>query len=162
MKMQMLRAFAFLAALLLAAGAQACPLVTSKTGSLVFSASDLREPRVARVRAGGSVVLDACAEVPGSGYVPFAPTAVVDLVIDHRGRGLALRTEGGCDAVLLVRTARGNWYFDDDSGGGTDAELVLANPAGGRYRVWVGSHDAFGCDAALALRSVAVRVRPRR
>jgi hypothetical protein len=157
--MPMLRAFALLAGLFLAAGAQACPQVTSKTGALYFSARELREPLVARVRAGGTVVLDACAEVPGSGHVPFAPTAVIDFSADLRGRGLLLRTEGACDAVLLVRTARGNWYFDDDNGGGGNAELVLGNPAGGRYRVWVGSHDAFGCDAELALRTV--RASPR-
>jgi hypothetical protein len=154
----MLHLVAVLAALFVAGASHACPQVTSKTSALVFSARDLRDFQVARVRAGGTVVLDACAEVPGSGHVPFAPTAVIDFSADQRGRGLLIATTGRCDAVLLLRTARGNWYFDDDNGAeGGNAQLVLANPAGGRYRVWVGSYDAFGCDTTLAVRAVRAR-----
>jgi hypothetical protein len=146
-------------AFLAAGGAAACPLVTSKTGAVQVSTRDLTTPRSAEVRAGGTVVLDACAEVPGTGHVPFEPSAVLDFNVDLRGRALALRTAGACDAVLLVRTARGHWHFDDDSAGRGQAQLVLANPASGRYRVWVGSYDAFGCDAELVIGLVRVRGR---
>jgi hypothetical protein len=155
----MIRLAAVLATALAIAGpAAACPQVTSKTSALHLSARDLATPRSAPVRAGGTVVLDACATVPGTGHVPFAPSAVIDYTANLRGRGIEIRTDGACDAVLLVRTARGNWYFDDDGGGGGNARLLLMNPAGGRYRIWVGSYDAFGCDAALVVRTV----RPRR
>jgi hypothetical protein len=148
----MIRLVALLVLFAGAGAAEACPQVTGKTGALQITASDLATPRLAPVRAGGTVVLEACGEVPGFGHVPFAPSAVIDFAADRRGRGIELRTVGACDAVLLVRTARGNWYFDDDNGGGRTALLLLANPAGGRYRVWVGSYDAVGCDAQLLVR----------
>jgi hypothetical protein len=138
----------------LAAPAAACPLVTSKTATHHFSSRDLATPRAAAVRAGGTVVLDACADVPGAGHVPFEPSAVIDLAADLRGRGVEIATEPGCDTVLLLRTARGNWYFDAGNGPGRAARLILANPASGRYRIWVGTTDAFGCDTRLTMRTV--------
>jgi hypothetical protein len=147
-----------LIALILAAGfaseARACPEAASGRGAVHLSARQLATPRQAEVRAGGSVVLDACARVPGHGHLPFAPTAIVHYTADLAGRGLEIRSEGACRPVVLVRTARGHWIFGDSAGRANTAQVVLANPATGRYAIWVGTEDAFGCDARLAMRSV--------
>jgi hypothetical protein len=141
-----------LAAALAAEPAAACPSDGARVAATPLSARQLATPRAAAVRAGGTVVLDACAGAPGRGHIPFEPTTVLHYTADLPGRALELRTEGACTPVILVRTARGGWAFGEGAGGG--ARVILANPRSGRYAVWVGTADAFGCDARLQVRSV--------
>jgi hypothetical protein len=141
-----------LAAASVAGRAEACPSDGARVAATPLSARQLATPRAAAVRAGGTVVLDACADAPGRGHIPFEPTTVLHFTADLPGRALELRTEGACTPVILVRTARGGWAFGE--GAGREARVILGNPRSGRYAVWVGTSDAFGCDARLVLRSV--------
>ena len=43
----------------------------------------------------------------------------------------------------------GDWYCDDDSGGGTDPEVSFYRPQSGVYDVWVGAFDGDGGEAEL-------------
>jgi hypothetical protein len=141
-----------LAAASVAGRAEACPSDGARVAATPLSARQLATPRAAAVRAGGTVVLGACAGAPGRGHVPFEPTTVLHFTADLPGRALELRTEGACTPVILVRTARGGWAFAE--GAGREARVILGNPRSGRYAVWVGTSDVFGCDARLELRSV--------
>jgi hypothetical protein len=136
---------------LAAAPAAACPADGARTAAMPLSTRQLATPRAAAVRAGGTVVLEACADTPGRGHIPFEPTTVIHYTTDLDGRALEFRTEGACTPVILVRTARGGWAFGQGADG--TARVVLGNPRAGRYAVWVGTTDAFGCDARLVVRA---------
>jgi len=150
----MLRLMAVVFTLVFAGEAFACPAADTRAGAVHLSARQLATPREAAVRAGGSVVLAACAGLPGHGHVAFSPTAIVHYTADLNGRALEIRGDSACRPVVLVRTPRGNWIFGDAAGRRNIAQIVLANPATGRYAIWVGTEDAFGCQARLALRTV--------
>jgi hypothetical protein len=151
----LLRLLAAIVVLGLGGGAAlACPGDETRAGAAHLSARQLATPRAAAVRAGGGVVLEACGGLPGRGHLPFAPSAVIHYTADLNGRGLEIRSEGGCRPVLLVRTPRGNWLFGESPERRSEASVLLGNPLTGRYAIWVGTVDAFGCDARLVLRTV--------
>jgi hypothetical protein len=54
---------------------------------------------------------------------------------------------------LLINTAEGSWFFDDDSNGNFDPllELSSAGLLDGRVDVWVGTFDGQYCNATLSL-----------
>lgn len=149
----MVRAIVLLLGLMLAGGAAACPGFGAKDKHLYFSARQLATPKVAEVRAGGTVPLALCEQVPGTGNVSFEPSVAIHYVADRRRTDLEFRTEGACDTILLVRTPSGRWFFDDDNGAARNARLRLSNPPEGRYEVWVGSAEGAACRTRLALQS---------
>ena len=53
------------------------------------------------------------------------------------------------DATLVINAPDGDWYCDDDSGGGTDPEVSFYRPQSGVYDVWVGAFDGDSGDAEL-------------
>lgn len=110
----------------------------------------LWSPEVYPVRAGGDVALRVCG-LSGWGHVRRAPDFRFELSRMTRYDRLHLRVNAECDPVLLVRDPAGRWHFDDDSGTGRTASLSLAEPADGRYDVWVGSFATLGCVARLTL-----------
>ena len=56
------------------------------------------------------------------------------------------------DTTLVVNGPSGNWYCDDDSGEGLNPSLTFANPASGRYDIWVGSYrEGNYADATLSI-----------
>jgi hypothetical protein len=139
--------------------AAACPGLHNKDKHLFFTARQLQTPKVAEVRAGGTVLLGQCAQVPGSGNIPFDPSVSVHYVVDRPRMDLEIRTEGACDATLLLRTPAGRWFFDDDNGPGRNARLRLGSPSEGRYEIWVGSQGGEACAARLALQTFRGVVR---
>lgn len=63
---------------------------------------------------------------------------------------LYIRTEAGIDTTLVVNGPSGEWYCDDDSGGGTNAEVRWTNPRSGIYDIWVGTYgDSTGAASLL-------------
>jgi hypothetical protein len=149
----MLRVVATFVMVILGGEALACPGDPVSAPAVHLSARQLATPRSAEVRAGGTVALETCLEVSGFGYVPFAPTAVLHFTDDRRGHALVIRAEAACTPMLLVETARGNRYVSAQGASPDGARLVIANPISGRYAIWVGTRDVFGCDARLVVRS---------
>jgi len=138
----------------LASAVAACPGFYNKDGGTTLSARQLATARKAAVHAGGSVVLDACEILPGAGHIPFEPTAAIHYGTVRGGgnaRDLEFRAKGTCDTVLLIRTPSDRWIFEGGEPGG--AKVRLRNPEAGRYEVWVGAYDPFGCDADLELQA---------
>jgi hypothetical protein len=150
----MLRLVVFLVfALGLPVAAAACPGLSNKAKNLHFTARQLVAPKVAEVRAGGTVLLGQCDQIPGTGNIPFDPSVSILYVADRKRMDLELRTEGDCDTVLLVRSPAGRWFFDDDNGPGRNARIRIGTPTQGRYEVWVGSNGGVACQTRLALQS---------
>ena len=124
------------------------------------SASDLYAPKEATVIAGGDIDLRSCRNIrpqnwsgPITGHVIREP----DFSITVRGLDgyqIEFRTVSACDSVLLINTAAGNWYFDDDDNtqSAGDALIRLTRPSGdGIYDIWVGTFDGAECEAKIVL-----------
>lgn len=56
-----------------------------------------------------------------------------------------------CDSALLINTASGSWYYDDDDNGNLDPRIVLTRPLDGQIDIWVGTYDGDFCDAQLRM-----------
>lgn len=67
---------------------------------------------------------------------------------------LAIRTEAGTDTTLVVNGPDGQWYCDDDSGGGTNAQVYFAKPSSGTYDIWVGTYGGGHQPATLLITEV--------
>lgn len=139
--------------------ALACPGLQPKDKHLFLSAAELAAPKVAKVRAGGTVLLGFCETLPGTGNIPFDPSVSIFYIADRARADLELRTVGACDTVLLIRSPTGKWFFDDDAGGNRNASLRIREPAEGRYEIWVGSQGGYACDTTLVLQAIRTRVR---
>lgn len=142
-----------LAGLAGAGPAAACPGPAAKDDPLFMTARRLTDPLVADVRAGGTVPLELCDDLPGAGNVPFDPSVSIRYIADMRGMALEFRTIGDCDTVILLRTPSGAWVFDDDNGPGRNALIRLAAPREGRYEIRVGSRGGAACASRLALQT---------
>ncbi|MEX0628527.1 MAG: hypothetical protein WEB63_07360 [Cucumibacter sp.] len=149
--------FAALLVALFTVAAQACPDYRLGGKGLSYNATELYQSHSFKVIAGGEEDLERCdirvLNPPprfATGYVTESP----DFELDYsstRGYALELRVESECDAVLLVNTGAGNWYFDDDDNGNLDPKIRLTQPSGGIYDVWIGTFDGDACDAVLIL-----------
>jgi hypothetical protein len=131
----------------------ACPAFHNKDKHLHLTARQLATPRIAEVRAGGSVLLGQCPDLPGTGNIPFDPSVSILYVADRKRMDLEFRTEGSCDTVLLLRSPSGRWHFDDDNGQGHNARIRVAAPPEGRWEIWVGSQAGMACTTRLAIQT---------
>ena len=83
-----------------------------------------------------------------SGSIARAP----DYQIDYAPGALplAIRTQAASDTTLVINGPDGLWYCDDDSGGGTNAQVYFSKPSAGVYDIWVGTYGG-GTSAATLL-----------
>ena len=118
--------------------------LTATYGEVRLNSGFTPDPHRVSLTAGGSIEASTAAR-DCSGMVAAAP----DYQITYSAGSLPLviRTESGSDTTLLVNGPGGEWYCDDDSGGGTNAQVRLNKPSSGVYDIWVGT---FGSDTASA------------
>lgn len=133
--MNKLIAASALAALLVGPAVAQNPGLAPNYGTLSLNAGFTPDPRSVNVSAGGSV--DGSA-LPGAcvGMISDAPDVRVNYTAG--GLPLAFRTRSAGDTTLIINGPDGSWYCDDDSGGGTNAQVLFRNPSSGQYDVWVG------------------------
>lgn len=97
------------------------------------------DPFIVSVNGGGDVAAEEMA--PGcAGYVPANPTAAVM----WEGETELVRAffHSTSDATLLVQTPDGEFVCGDDANALLlDPVVNIAQPAAGRYAIWVGSYD---------------------
>lgn len=135
--------------------AQACPdwkltaaEIYGGTGEFFY------QPRAYNVVAGGEFPLAKCGGISpttafGPGFFTDRPDFRFEISAMSRYE-LHIRVNSECDAVLLVNTASGTWFYDD-SNGNLDPRIVLPNPADGALDIWVGTLDGNYCNAVLEL-----------
>ena len=141
-----------LAGLTAGGAAQACPDYSLNGARDSFSSTDAWSERRYSVVAGGSVDLARCSSVPGIGNVARAPDFTFSY--NHNANhSLRFQARAGCDTVLMVNDATGRWHWDDDSAGGTNAEVHLRAPSSGSIDVWVGTFGSGYCNANLHVES---------
>ena len=139
-----------------ASAASACPDWRYDANQQIYgSAQEFYVPHSYRVTAGGESFVDNCPVAwetpePATGYVARRPD--FEIYYDgHSAYDLELRVVGNCDTTLLINTANGNWFFDDDDAGYADPRIFLTNPSEGWYDVWVGTYNDELCDAELII-----------
>ena len=150
---------AFILAALAPYGAAACPSYDYAAIENYHIEGDwLAEPVGFYVIAGGRFDVAACG-VPGMpvaarGFFEDAPDFAFQ-VSGIAGRRLTIRVASECDAALLVNSATGAWFYDDDDSpvGSKDPQIVLTRPVDGRIDVWVGQAIPAGCRARLTLQA---------
>lgn len=149
--------FSGIALMLTAGAADACPDAAAWGQRFNVSGPDLYTPRTVDVVAGGQHNLASCnlnaANWSGSmsGYVIGSPD--FSITVDKlAGYDLEFRVDSACDSVLLVNTANGTWFYDDDNNGNSDAKVRLpATQIDGVYDVWIGTFDGGQCNARLTV-----------
>jgi len=132
------------------AAAQACPSYDVSGAPLSYTAETAYIPQSTAVVAGGTLNLAACGSIPGVGYIVQNPDFTMQYNDLGMGRALELRVVASCDAVLLVNSADGQWYFNDDASG-SNPGLRLNGAISGQYDIWVGTFDTMPCDATLTV-----------
>jgi hypothetical protein len=97
------------------------------------------DPAQVNVVSGGNIA--AATLGLGAGCTGFV-TATPDHIVSWSGGGSLLRfyVRAAGDTTLLVNTGSGQWRCNDDSWGGTNPTVDVANPPAGQYDVWVGSY----------------------
>jgi hypothetical protein len=109
------------------------------------------DPHRVNLTAGGSIQASSAAQ-DCSGVVAAAP----DYQITYSAGSLPLviRTDSSNDTTLLVNGPGGEWYCDDDSGDGSNAQVRLSKPASGVYDIWVGTFGSSTASASLLITEV--------
>lgn len=94
------------------------------------------DPYIVEVQAGGPVPASTSSSAC-TGFV--ARTADFRLRYQSNALPLTFSVQSSADTVLLINTPTGTWLCDDDSGGGVNPRIRIAEPASGDYDVWVGT-----------------------
>lgn len=125
--------------------------LTATYGEVRLNNGFTPDPHRVTLTAGGSIQASSAAS-DCSGMVAAAP----DYQITYAAGSLPLviRTQSGTDTTLLVNGPGGEWYCDDDSGGGTNAQVRLNKPASGVYDIWVGTFGSSTASATLLITEV--------
>lgn len=120
-------------------------------GETYLSSGFTPDPHRVSLTAGGSiqasVVSSSC-----RGIIAVAP----DYQITYTAGSLplAIQTQSGSDTTLVVNAPDGQWYCDDDSGGGTNAQVYFSKPSSGVYDIWVGVYSGNNTPATLLVTEV--------
>jgi hypothetical protein len=126
---------------LTAGAAAACPNfnMSPTFGAIQLAAGFTPDPYLRDITAGGTQNIGACGGAGWAGFVPSRPD--FSLVWTGLSAQLTIAAVTSTDAVLLVNAPDGvTWYYNDDYRG-VDPAIVIANPAQGRYDIWIGSYD---------------------
>ena len=123
------------------------------------SGGQLRQPKTFNVVAGGENLIWNCPNVrpgtdQGAGYFTSQPDFSFSLS-NMGGLRLVVSAISECDSALLINTASGSWYYDDDDNGNLDPKITITRPANGRIDVWMGTYDGEYCNARLRMETFA-------
>lgn len=107
-------------------------------GSVSLNAGFPTDPYSVRVSAGGSI--DARQTLGGNcrGMIASEP----DFQLYYNAGNvfpLHIFVQSAADTTLVVNDPYGNWRCDDDGMGSLNPLITYANPASGRYNIWVGT-----------------------
>jgi hypothetical protein len=122
--------------------------LTALYGEIYLDSGFADDPYRVNLTAGGSY--DAGDLGAGCvGMIGQAPDFQV--TYDAGSLPLYFRTRANSDTTLVINGPDGQWHCDDDSGGGTNAEVAFYNARSGVYDVWVGSYGGDGGSAQLLI-----------
>lgn len=115
---------------------------TPNFGSRTLAPGFVPDPAVVQVVSGGSIDAETAGLPSGcTGWVTRQPD--FNLVLTGNSPSLRVFVDGtarGQDVTLIINRADGSWICGDDSYGGLNPTIDLANATPGTYNVWVGSY----------------------
>ncbi len=128
-----------------------CPSFAYTGATFSLTGDDLYSRDSFQSQAMGGADVNGCG-LPGFGYASQAPQYSFYLSGMDAYR-LEMIVNSSCDTTLLVNTADGQWFYDDDSAGNLNPLLNLrgGNLLNGRVDVWLGSYSGAACPATLSL-----------
>ena len=140
MSTKTIAALGFGAALWAAGAATACPNWQAQPyfGQINLNSGFQPDPYVRNITAGGTSNLAACGIGGAAGFVTSRPD--FDLYWNGASSQLTIAVVSAADAVLLVNTPDGTWYYNDDYRG-TNPAITFSNPQAGLYDIWIGTYD---------------------
>lgn len=125
--------------------------LTATYGEVSLNSGFAPDPHRVSLTAGGTIqassVSSSC-----QGSIAIAP----DYQITYTAGALplAIKTQANSDTTLVVNGPDGQWYCDDDSGGGSNAQVYFAKPSSGTYDIWVGTYGGGHNPATLLITEV--------
>ena len=119
-------------------------------GTVSLAPGFLPDPHDMMVEAGGSDGMPVSG--PGCAGSIDAAAPTMNLMYDEGGSTLAFYLDSEIDTTLLISLPDGSWLCSDDELGRNPA-IVVDDPSGGLYNVWVGSYsqDNAGASATVHL-----------
>ncbi len=142
-------ALALAGACTLAGAAQAQDFTQpSNYGDYSLSSGFTPDPYTISVTAGGTIDASSIGS-PCTGRISNAPD--IQLTYSAGSLPLYFRTAASSDTTLVVNAPDGQWYCDDDSGGGTNAQVTFTNPMSGNYDVWIGTYAGGTASAQIQI-----------
>ena len=116
--------------------------------------ASLRMGQSRRATGGGTATLDACSTVTLPSVPPMrfadAPSMTADLS-GMLGLAMEIRADAPCATGLLIRTAAGDWFYDDSGRGAGLPRVMLRKPGSGQMQIWVGTPDGAVCRTRVTL-----------
>lgn len=135
-------ALAFVAAIVAAGAAEACPNYNARAafGEIFLPGNFAPDPYVRNVTAGGGYFLPNCG-LNWQGWVAAAP----DFEFTYQGGygfPLTIGIASNADTVILINGPDGVFYFNDDAQGnwGLGGAITFPNAAPGVYDIWIGTY----------------------
>lgn len=119
-------------------------------GTVNLSAGFMPDPYRVDVVSGGNI--DASWIRGCVGMISAAPD--VRLNYSAGGYELFLNVASDYDTTLVVNGPDGQWYCDDDSGGGLTPGLAFYPAMSGQYDIWIGSYNGQFENAELQISEV--------
>ena len=156
--MSPLRRFSFAVSAIVAlsfcgqAFAQPDPKLNPTFGTAVLKAGFQPDPLAKDLEAGGELQTNLGGV---QANVAKAPDFRLEYTAGKYPLSFTVRSKG--DTTLLINLPNGTWVADDDSGGGLDPLIQIAQPQSGRYDIYVGTIGKAAVPAKLFITETVVR-----
>jgi hypothetical protein len=116
---------------------------TSNFGRFGVTPGFLPDPHDQAVVSGGDVDASTLGVGQGCiGWVTRQPDYIMDLSASSAFLRVYVTSEQGEDTTLVINDGSGQWHCNDDSYGGRNPSVDIANAPPGQYDIWVGSYQS--------------------
>ena len=139
----------------LAAQEQPDPNLKPTYGAVKLDAGFLPDPFTKEVQAGGKLRTNLGGV---NAYVAKAPDFSLQYTAGKYPLTFSAKSVG--DTTLLINLPDGSWIADDDSGGGLDPLIRIAQPKSGRYDIYVGTFQKDIVAATLYITELEAAKKP--
>ena len=106
-------------------------------GSVSLDAGFLPDPHRVQITAGGTI--DASQSRGGTCVGKIASAPDYNLTYQAGSAALVIKVASNADTTLVVNSADGRWYCNDDADG-MNPGMKISNPSSGVYEIWVGTY----------------------
>ena len=120
-------------------------------GRVSLSAGFMPDPHRVDIVAGGTI--DVAQTRGGNCVGKIANAPDFTLNYDAGSAALVIKATSSQDTTLIVNSANGAWYCNDDSNG-VNPGIRISNPPSGLYEIWVGTYEDEPVSATILISEV--------